>query len=134
MLCFTLVTKTVLIIVEFKILRVSNLLLCTSGEQTLNSSGNFLTGWHRRYPWREEGPKKAGWYSKIISSKSRSKHARRAPWISKELLDSLKLKKNVYREWKQEEDTWEDYREVVWAARDQVRKAKTQIVLNLARD
>jgi len=29
---------------------------------------------------------------------------------------------------------WEDYKEVVQAARDQVRKAKTQIELNLARD
>ena len=37
-------------------------------------------------------------------------------------------------EWKQEWVTWEDYKEVVQAARDQVRKAKTQIELKLARD
>jgi len=33
-----------------------------------------------------------------------------------------------------EQVTWEDYKEAVWAAKDQVRKAKTQIELNLDRD
>jgi len=37
-------------------------------------------------------------------------------------------------EWKQEQITWEDYKEIVQAARVQVRKAKTQTELNLARD
>ena len=50
------------------------------------------------------------------------------------LLDLLKNKKKVHREWKQEQVTWESYKEVVRAARDQVRKAKTQIELNLARN
>ena len=50
------------------------------------------------------------------------------------LLGLVKGKKKVYREWKQEWVTWKKYKEVVWAARDQVRKAKTQTELNLARD
>ena len=46
----------------------------------------------------------------------------------------LKPKKKAYREWKQEQVTWEGYTEFVQAARDQVRKAETQTELNLARD
>jgi len=34
-------------------------------------------------------------------------------WINKELLDLLKHKKKVYREWKQKRVKLEDYREVV---------------------
>jgi len=49
-------------------------------------------------------------------------------------LDLLKHRKKVYREWKQEWLTWEDYIEVFQAARDWIRKAKIQIELNLARD
>lgn len=36
-------------------------------------------------------------------------------------------------EWKEERVTWEDYKEVFRTARDQVRNAKTQTELNLAR-
>lgn len=32
---------------------------------------------------------------------------------------------HLYREWKQWEVAWEEYRKVVWAARAQVRKAET---------
>jgi len=49
-------------------------------------------------------------------------------------LGLLRCKNKVYREWKQELVTWVNYKEVVQAAKDQVRKAKTQIELNLARD
>jgi len=62
------------------------------------------------------------------------KNVRRPPWITEELLDLLKHRKKVYREWKQEWLTWEDYIEVFQAARDWIRKAKIQIELNLARD
>ena len=48
------------------------------------------------------------------------KSARRPLWINRELLDLLKLEKKVYREWKEKQVYWEDYREVVQAARDQV--------------
>jgi len=42
-------------------------------------------------------------------------------------------KKEVYRGWKQGQVAWEEYREIVQAARGQIRKAKTLIELNLAR-
>ncbi|GAB0210106.1 mitochondrial enolase superfamily member 1 [Grus japonensis] len=43
-------------------------------------------------------------------------------------------KKEAYRGWKQGQVAWEEYRETVRAARDQVRKVKALIELNLARD
>ncbi|GAB0183728.1 mitochondrial enolase superfamily member 1 [Grus japonensis] len=54
--------------------------------------------------------------------------------MNKELLGKVKHKKEAYRGWKQGQVAWEEYREIVWAARDQVRKAKALIELNLARD
>ncbi|GAB0206762.1 mitochondrial enolase superfamily member 1 [Grus japonensis] len=54
--------------------------------------------------------------------------------MNKELLDKVKQKKEAYRGWKQVQVAWEEYRETVRAARDQVRKAKALIELNLARD
>ncbi|GAB0175629.1 hypothetical protein GRJ2_000028100 [Grus japonensis] len=42
--------------------------------------------------------------------------------------------KEAYRGWKQGQVAWQEYREYVQAARDQVRKAKFLIELNLARD
>ena len=43
-------------------------------------------------------------------------------------------KNEAYRGWKQGHVAWEEYREIVQAARDQVRKAKALTELNLARD
>ncbi|GAB0192671.1 hypothetical protein GRJ2_001732400 [Grus japonensis] len=63
-----------------------------------------------------------------------SKYTRRPAWMNKELLGKLKHKKEVYRGWKQGQVAWRGYRETVQAARDQVRKAKALIELNLARD
>ncbi|GAB0202852.1 mitochondrial enolase superfamily member 1 [Grus japonensis] len=54
--------------------------------------------------------------------------------MNKELLGKVKHKKEAYRGWKQGQAAWEKYRETVQAARDQVRKAKALIELNLARD
>ncbi|PKU27671.1 hypothetical protein llap_22025 [Limosa lapponica baueri] len=54
--------------------------------------------------------------------------------MNKELLDNIKQKKGAKRGWKQGWVAWEEYREIVQAARDQVRKAKAEIELNLARD
>ncbi|KFQ20880.1 hypothetical protein N332_01897, partial [Mesitornis unicolor] len=62
------------------------------------------------------------------------KNARRPAWMNKELLDLLGCRKKIYREWKQGQVSWEDYKEVVQTVRDQVRKAKAQMKLNLARD
>ncbi|GAB0207137.1 hypothetical protein GRJ2_003179300 [Grus japonensis] len=57
-----------------------------------------------------------------------------APWMNKELLGKVKQKKEAYRGWKQGQVAWEEYRETVRAARDQVRKAKALIKISLARD
>ncbi|GAB0181783.1 mitochondrial enolase superfamily member 1 [Grus japonensis] len=54
--------------------------------------------------------------------------------MNKLLLDNLKHKKEAYRGWKQGQVAWEEYREIVQAARDQVKKAKVLIELDLARD
>ncbi|GAB0195017.1 mitochondrial enolase superfamily member 1 [Grus japonensis] len=54
--------------------------------------------------------------------------------MSKELLEKLKGKKEVYRMWKKGPPTWEEYRNVVKVCRDATRKAKAHLELNLARD
>ncbi|GAB0205276.1 mitochondrial enolase superfamily member 1 [Grus japonensis] len=54
--------------------------------------------------------------------------------MSKELLEKLKGKKEVYRMWKKGLATWEEYRNVVRVCRDAMRKAKAQLELNLAKD
>lgn len=64
---------------------------------------------------------------------SRAKHQPPA-WLNKELLDKHKQKNEAYREWKQGQVAWEEYREIVQGARNQNRKAKAVIELNLARD
>ncbi|GAB0210211.1 mitochondrial enolase superfamily member 1 [Grus japonensis] len=54
--------------------------------------------------------------------------------MNKEILGKVKQKKEAFRGWKQGQVAWEEYRETLQAARDQVRKAKALIELNLARD
>ncbi|KAK4814166.1 hypothetical protein QYF61_009984 [Mycteria americana] len=72
---------------------------------------------------------------RCIPTKRKSrKNARRPAWMNKELLNKLEHNKEAYRGWKQGQVAWEEYREIVQAARDQVRKAKALIELNLARD
>ncbi|KFW07543.1 hypothetical protein N327_05512, partial [Fulmarus glacialis] len=71
---------------------------------------------------------------RISTKRNSGKNARRPAWMNKELLDTLKHRKEAYRGWKQGQVAWEEYREIVRAARDQVRKAKALIELNLARD
>ena len=54
--------------------------------------------------------------------------------MNKLLLEKLEHKKGAYRGWKQGQVAWEEYKEIVWAARNQVKKAKALIELNLSRD
>ncbi|KGL96755.1 hypothetical protein N301_11125, partial [Charadrius vociferus] len=70
----------------------------------------------------------------IPTKKKAGRKAKRPAWMNKELLDMIKGKKEAYREWKQGRVAWEEYREIVQAARDQVRQAKAQLELNLSRD
>ncbi|GAB0206751.1 mitochondrial enolase superfamily member 1 [Grus japonensis] len=70
----------------------------------------------------------------IPTKRKSGKNTKRPPWMNKELLDKVKHKKEAYRGWKQGQVAWEEYRETVRAARDQVRKAKALIQISLARD
>ncbi|GAB0179488.1 hypothetical protein GRJ2_000414100 [Grus japonensis] len=70
----------------------------------------------------------------IPTKRKSSKKTKRPPWMNKELLGKVKQKKEAYRGWKQEQIAWEEYRETVRAAREQVRKAKALIEISLARD
>ncbi|GAB0204561.1 hypothetical protein GRJ2_002921700 [Grus japonensis] len=70
----------------------------------------------------------------IPTKRKSGKNTRRPAWMNKELLSKVKHKKEAYRGWKQGQVAWEGYREIVRAARDQIRKAKALIELHLARD
>ncbi|GAB0186733.1 mitochondrial enolase superfamily member 1 [Grus japonensis] len=63
-----------------------------------------------------------------------SEEGRRPAWMSKELLEELQGKKEVYRMWKKGLATWEEYRNAVRVCRDATRKAKAHLELNVARD
>lgn len=52
--------------------------------------------------------------------------------MSKKHLDKFKFKKEAYRRWKQGQVDWEEYKEIVQAARNLVRKTKALTELNLA--
>ncbi|GAB0182175.1 mitochondrial enolase superfamily member 1 [Grus japonensis] len=55
-------------------------------------------------------------------------------FIMVELLGKVKHKKEACRGWKQGQVAWEEYRETVRAAREQVKKAKALIEISLARE
>jgi len=52
----------------------------------------------------------------------------------KELLVELRWKRKVYGMWKEGQATWEEFRNVVRACREETRKPKVHLELNLARD
>ncbi|GAB0205312.1 mitochondrial enolase superfamily member 1 [Grus japonensis] len=70
----------------------------------------------------------------IPTKRKSGKTTKRPLWMNKELLGKVKQKKEAFRGWKQGRVAWEEYRETVRAARDQVRKAKALIEISLARD
>jgi len=49
-------------------------------------------------------------------------------------LVKLKGKRELHRQWKQGQVSWEEYRDAAQLRRDEVRRAKEQLELNLARD
>ncbi|PKU39070.1 nedd4-binding protein 2-like 2 [Limosa lapponica baueri] len=63
-----------------------------------------------------------------------SKKEKRPARLSRDLLVKLKGKKELHRQFKQDQASWEEYRGVTQLYRDHVRKAKAQLELNLARD
>ncbi|PKU44762.1 glycerol kinase [Limosa lapponica baueri] len=70
----------------------------------------------------------------IPKSKKSGKGSRRPAWLSRELLKKLKWKKEVYSAWKKGLTTQEDYKNAVRVCRDEMRKAKASLELNLAKD
>jgi len=66
--------------------------------------------------------------------KKSSKGGRRPAWLNKELLAEIRCKRKVQGMWKEGQDTWEEYRNVVRACRDATRKAKAHLELKLASD
>jgi len=54
--------------------------------------------------------------------------------MSKELLAKIKWKKKVHGMWKEGQVTWEEYKNVVKACREAMRKTKACLEINLARD
>ncbi|GAB0204631.1 hypothetical protein GRJ2_002928700 [Grus japonensis] len=70
----------------------------------------------------------------IPTKRKSSKTTKRPPWMNKEVLGKVKQKKEACRGWKQGQVAWEEYRETVPAAREQVRKAKALIEISLAKD
>lgn len=70
----------------------------------------------------------------VPTRRKSGKNTRRPTWMNKELLAKVKQKKEAYREWKQGQIAWERYRDIIWADRDEVRKAKALLELNLAVD
>ncbi|XP_061495614.1 uncharacterized protein LOC133390587 isoform X2 [Rhineura floridana] len=55
-------------------------------------------------------------------------------WLHGRLVEEVKVKKSMYKEWKEGRITKEEYRRAARACRNSVRKAKTQNELRLARE
>ncbi|GAB0206304.1 hypothetical protein GRJ2_003096000 [Grus japonensis] len=70
----------------------------------------------------------------IPTKRKSGKNTKRPAWMNKELLGKVKQNQEAYRGWKQGQVAWEEYRETVRAAREQVRKTKALIEISLARD
>ncbi|KFQ85226.1 hypothetical protein N337_10020, partial [Phoenicopterus ruber ruber] len=70
----------------------------------------------------------------IPGCKKSGKEGKRPAWLSRDLLVKLKGKKEMHRQWKQGQVSWEEYRDAAWLCRYGVRKAKAWMELNLARD
>jgi len=73
--------------------------------------------------------------NRCISLRKKSRNGSRRPaWMNKELLAEIRWKRKVHGMWKEGQATWEEYRNVVRACRDAMRKAKIHLELKLARD
>ncbi|KFP65777.1 hypothetical protein N322_00654, partial [Cariama cristata] len=70
----------------------------------------------------------------IPRRKKLGKQGKRLAWLSRDLLAKLKAKKEMHRQWRQGQVSWEEYREAARLCRDGVRKAKARLEMNLARE
>ncbi|PKU38766.1 glycerol kinase [Limosa lapponica baueri] len=62
--------------------------------------------------------------SSILISMKSGKSVWRPAWMNNELLAKIKDKKEAYRGWKEEQVTWEEYRNIVRASRDERKLRK----------
>jgi len=70
----------------------------------------------------------------IPRCKKSGKKGKRLAWLSRDLLVKLKGKRELHRQRKQGQVCWEEYRDSARWCRDEVRRVKAQLELNLARD
>jgi len=72
----------------------------------------------------------------IPKIKKSGKGGRRPEWskMNKLIMENLKWKKKVYRMWKRGPAIWQEYKNVIRARRDVMRKAKAHLELNLAKE
>ncbi|KFQ81576.1 hypothetical protein N335_14481, partial [Phaethon lepturus] len=70
----------------------------------------------------------------IPKCKKSGKEGKRPAWLSQDLLVKLKGKREMNRQWKQGQVCWDEYWDAAWWCRDEVRKAKAWLELNVARD
>ncbi|CAM4592199.1 unnamed protein product, partial [Lepidochelys kempii] len=67
-------------------------------------------------------------------SRKNSKYGRRPAWLNSEILADLEHKKEAYKKWKIGQMTREEYKNIARACRSEIRKAKSHLELQLARD
>ncbi|XP_073186763.1 uncharacterized protein [Lepidochelys kempii] len=70
----------------------------------------------------------------IQMCRKNSKYGRRPAWLNNEILADLKYKKEAYKKLKIGQMTREEYKNIAWACRSDIRKAKSHLELQLARD
>jgi len=70
----------------------------------------------------------------IPMCKKSGEEGKRPAWLSQDLLIKLRGRKEMHRQWMQGQVSWEEYRDAAQLCRDDARKAKAPLELNLARD
>ncbi|CAM4690923.1 unnamed protein product [Lepidochelys kempii] len=70
----------------------------------------------------------------IPMSRKNSKYGRRPAWLNGEILADIKHKKEAYKKWKVGHMTREEYKNIARACRNDIRRAKSHLELQLARD
>ncbi|CAM4547794.1 unnamed protein product [Caretta caretta] len=70
----------------------------------------------------------------IPMCRKNSKYGRRPAWLNGEILADLKHKKEAYKKWKVGHMTREKYKNIARACRNEIRRAKSHLELQLARD
>ncbi|MDF8238690.1 hypothetical protein P4715_15035, partial [Listeria monocytogenes] len=70
----------------------------------------------------------------IPMCRKNSKYGRRPAWLNGEILADLKHKKEAYKKWKVGHMTREEYKNIAREYRNEIRRAKSHLELQLARD